>query len=372
MDIKSFKPYVEELITAPNCSVYCEVGLRPILDITSKEKNIIFFAWDHAGVEFTVLPPTQRQRSIIEDLKKKVLENPDQTFWIFHAWLHFELYFNKIPANLKLIKYTDDFSLHGPRTLYSTISPQSEKNLDSTKHWISLGANRRIGRYIAALYLLGSSATQHGLLKLDPTEIIFHESWDSYLSYWKYNECNEIFSIESSFPILKEGFYKMKNGVEYETRIYNPANTPPIEHKNFDEVLRIMYRDSFVEIVNETLFLEKSGQISEKFLNSVYGYNFPIILNVPGAVEYMRSIGFDMFDDVINHSYDTVVDPFPRLVKALGDNIELLKNSDIAKSAWVKCQHRMKKNVELMREFELGMPDHVTKVLTALNLELSK
>ena len=370
MDIVSFKKYSDKLLTAPSCKVYSG-GISQFLEIISTAKNIIFFAWDHHGDVFDIIPPNQ-QKILVNDIRKKVLDNPNQNFWIFHSWLNYDSYFGQPLSNLKLIKYVGEIWLQGNRTRYSTVNPQFEKNFDSTRHWISLGANRRVARYIAAMYLLGMSVTSKGLLKIDPTEILEHESWESYLSYWKFNHRNEIFNIESSFPILENGFDKIKRGVEYEARIYSPATVPAVNHKNFDEFLRILYQDSFVEIVNETMFMEPSGIVTEKFLNTVYGCNLPIILNVPNTVSHLRSLGFDMFDDVIDHSYDTVIDPLPRLVQALSSNIALLQDGELAKNTWRKCQHRMKNNVELARQLELGMPDRITNLLISLNNELNQ
>jgi hypothetical protein len=365
MDIITLKLYADRLLTAQCCDVY--YGYSPdFLKINSIKKNIVFFAWDHHGDTFQVLAPDHQPPSVIEGIKRKVSENQDQTFWIFHSWLNFDC---KLP-NLKIVKYTDEVWLHGTRNLYSTVEPQFDKNFNSTKHWILLGANRRVARYIAAMYLLGTDVSANGLLKFDPTEMLEHESWESYLSYWKFNKCNKLFSIDSSFPILKNGFDKIKRGVEYEAKIYSPAAAPWVNHKNFDESLRILYRDSVVEIVNETMFMEPIGIITEKFLNSVYGYNLPIILSVPNTVDHLRSMGFDMFDDVIDHSYDTIIEPLPRMVQALSSNIVLLQDGELAKNSWQKCQHRMKNNVELAKELELGMPDLVTNLLISLNEQL--
>lgn len=373
MDINTFNSYATKLLTAPDCSIDCNYGLSPFLDITSTKKNVIFFAWDHHnGFEFSMLPPEQQSPSILEDIKKKVLSSPDQMFWIFHSWLNFEKCFDQELPNLKIVKYTDEVWLQGNRNRYSTVDPQTDKNFNSTKHWISLGTNRRIARYIAALYLLGTSVTTCGLLKIDPTELCEHDSWESYLSYWKFNSRYEIFDIESSFPVLKNGFHKIKQGLEYEPRIYHHKSTPAMNHKNFDDFLRILYQDSFVEIVNETLFMETSGIITEKFINSVYGFNFPIILGVPNTVAHLRNLGFDMFDDVIDHSYDTIIDPLPRLIQALSSNISLLQDSELAKNSWRTCQHRMKNNVELAKQLELAIPDRVTSVLTELNNKINQ
>jgi hypothetical protein len=44
--------------------------------------------------------------------------------------------------------------------------------------------------------------------------------------------------------------------------------------------------------------------LTEKYLNSVYGCNFPILLVSVGSIRLLRDIGFDMFDDIVDHGYD--------------------------------------------------------------------
>ena len=79
-----------------------------------------------------------------------------------------------------------------------------------------------------------------------------------------------------------------------------------------------------------------------------------------------------MFDDVIDHSYDTIIDPLPRLIQALSSNISLLQDSELAKNAWRTCQHRMKNNVELAKQLELAIPDRITSVLIELNNNINQ
>ena len=303
--------------------------------------------------------------SLVEPIKKKVLAHQDQHFWIFHPWINFESYFNNQLPNLTITNYADEIWTQGDRARYTSIGHQIDKNFNSDKHWISLGNNRRVARYLAAMYLLGMGVASKGLLKIDPTEILENDSWESYLSYWRFNHRSEIFTIESSFPILKNGFYKIKNKVDYEARIYQ--GVPLVNHENFDKFLRTIYRDSFVEIVNETMFMEPVGVISEKILNSIYGCNLPIILGVHNTVKRLRDIGFDMFDDVIDHSYDTIADPLPRMVMALDSNKRLLQDGEFAKDMWIKCKHRLENNVMLAKQKELEFPSVVTNLLTSLN-----
>ena len=80
------------------------------------------------------------------------------------------------------------------------------------------------------------------------------------------------------------------------------------------------------------------------------GCNFPIILSFPGTVDYLRNQGYDMFDDIINHGYDTINEPFVRLSKAILENSYILKNGDFAKQKWKNNMHRFEHNVDLWKQ----------------------
>ena len=51
-----------------------------------------------------------------------------------------------------------------------------------------------------------------------------------------------------------------------------------------------------------------------------------------------------MFDDVINHDYDTVQDPLMRIATAIIDNERLLKDAEFAKKVWSNCYTRLEQN----------------------------
>jgi hypothetical protein len=110
-----------------------------------------------------------------------------------------------------------------------------------------------------------------------------------------------------------------------------------------------MYRNSFVEIVTESTFAEPSFAITEKTAHSFFGCNFPIILGGCGIIAHLREIGFDMFDDVVDHSYDQIANPFDRIVSAIESNRRLLIDSDHAKQSWRRCHTRFEHNVQTVR-----------------------
>lgn len=65
-----------------------------------------------------------------------------------------------------------------------------------------------------------------------------------------------------------------------------------------------VYSSCAFNIVTETLYNEYPGLYSEKTLLAFLAHQIPIIISTPRLVEKLRLQGFDMFDDIVDHSYD--------------------------------------------------------------------
>ena len=66
------------------------------------------------------------------------------------------------------------------------------------------------------------------------------------------------------------------------------------------------YKSANVNVVNETLYYESHGIISEKTLLCFAGLQLPIVIGHKGIINQLRNSGFDVFDDVLDNSYDTM------------------------------------------------------------------
>jgi hypothetical protein len=86
----------------------------------------------------------------------------------------------------------------------------------------------------------------------------------------------------------------------------------------------------------------------------------------------MKSLGFDVFDDIIDHSYQYMPDPLDRCYYAVKLNLELLQNFDLARSLIEKNQLRLEHNLNLLKENVFltdcidkvkKYPDHIQSVL---------
>lgn len=67
-----------------------------------------------------------------------------------------------------------------------------------------------------------------------------------------------------------------------------------------------VYGSCAFNIVTETLYNEYPGLYSEKTLLAFLAHQIPIVISTPRLVEKLREMGFDMFDDIVDHSYDTM------------------------------------------------------------------
>lgn len=106
---------------------------------------------------------------------------------------------------------------------------------------------------------------------------------------------------------------------------YEKAPYKDYDFDNADNFIKLLdiYRGATVNIVNETLYDESHGIISEKTLSAFVALQLPIIIGYKGIVNDIRNYGFDVFDDVIDHSYD-MMDNDIRWEKAIELNQHLL------------------------------------------------
>jgi hypothetical protein len=73
------------------------------------------------------------------------------------------------------------------------------------------------------------------------------------------------------------------------------------------------YRQTAIEIVLETLFDDARNHLTEKILRPIACGRPFMLAATANSLEYLRSYGFRTFSELIDESYDTIVDPVKRL-----------------------------------------------------------
>jgi len=84
-----------------------------------------------------------------------------------------------------------------------------------------------------------------------------------------------------------------------------------------------MYATSFCSVVAESIPDQQRINLSEKTIRAFCMGHPIIMIGVAGTVEYLRNLGFDMFDDIIDHSYDHTIDPVIRTRQAFEQILKL-------------------------------------------------
>lgn len=92
----------------------------------------------------------------------------------------------------------------------------------------------------------------------------------------------------------------------------------PIERPRYARsIVYDAYLKSNISIVTETGMDNEALRITEKtFKALITGHPF-VIVGTPGAVGLVRSFGFDVFDDFIDHNYDDIESPGERAMEAV-------------------------------------------------------
>ncbi len=105
----------------------------------------------------------------------------------------------------------------------------------------------------------------------------------------------------------------------------------------------------YVDVVTETSF--DTQFITEKSLKPFYLLQFPIIFGYSGIIQYFRDKGFDMFDDIIDHSYDKLdSNQCSEKADAIVTELERLCDLDW-KTIQTENKDRLKHNQNLLNKY---------------------
>jgi hypothetical protein len=96
--------------------------------------------------------------------------------------------------------------------------------------------------------------------------------------------------------------------------------------ENLDNFMKLLYvyQSAPINIVTETQYDPPVGIITEKTQMAFAAQQIPIIIGYKGIIDQCRKMGFDMFDDLVDHSYDDL-DNDTRWQAALERNWHLLQ-----------------------------------------------
>jgi len=111
-----------------------------------------------------------------------------------------------------------------------------------------------------------------------------------------------------------------------------------------DDTSDLAYTDSYINLVTETTVCNKVF-VTEKTWKPIASGQLFLVLGNPGIIGHLRSIGIDCFDDIIDHSYDSIEDPRERMFE-VNQSLDKLLREDLFTLNIITKQRRTK-NAEL-------------------------
>lgn len=128
------------------------------------------------------------------------------------------------------------------------------------------------------------------------------------------------------------------------------------------------YLDTYVSIITESTIT--FSFLSEKILKSICAEQFFVVISGQGTVAYLRSLGFDTYDDIINHNhYDTQEHPKDRL-RCVHELLETMKDMDW-ETIYKQTQDRRAMNREHLLSGKTRI-DFLSKLTDTINILVQK
>lgn len=108
-----------------------------------------------------------------------------------------------------------------------------------------------------------------------------------------------------------------------------------------------LFEPSYVSLISEPIYDVKAVMITEKTTMAIWGGTVPIWVGGWNIANEMKKIGFDVFEDLIDHSYQTLPNAFDRCYFAIKLNLNVLKNQQLLKDYFENNKSRFEHNLNL-------------------------
>lgn len=110
-----------------------------------------------------------------------------------------------------------------------------------------------------------------------------------------------------------------------------------------------VFEPSCVSLITEPCWQEREIMITEKTVMAMWAGTIPIWVGGWRLPDALRELGFDVFDDIVDHSYSTLPDPEQRIYQAMQKNIGLLHDFDAVHDIVNRNHDRLLHNLDLLQ-----------------------
>jgi len=167
---------------------------------------------------------------------------------------------------------------------------------------------------------------------------------------------------EEVYINIVNGLYEQKHiSLNEQKSLINYTQNLPKTYDNFKLSDRTVIQDSYSPVFNvitENTYgyfccddIKDSNTYTEKTLKPFMMEQIPIFIAQPKHVELLRTIGYDVFDDVIDHSYDNEYDEGTRMELIIKEIKKTLDKD--GKSFYYNNRERFIRNRELCHQHSL-------------------
>jgi hypothetical protein len=230
-----------------------------------------------------------------------------------------------------------------------------------THHYIALARNPKSHRTRFVNSLLNKNLENYGYFSIGSgTEWTRLDS----TSYYVQNQTE--LGIDPAnllhFPTLLDGTVEQNyliDPISYE------INDPRIT----DALVNVVLETSYEKISNITTSTWSTPMMTEKTVKAFALKQIPMILGPAGQVAHTQNLGFDMFNDIIDHSYDFETDPLSRINKFVNSlqNFITLNPTETLQEIKNKLMPRFEHNFNVAKNLALTNPkDLINPVLDQL------
>ena len=192
------------------------------------------------------------------------------------------------------------------------------------------------------------------LMLLEHFELTNYE----YTLCWKHNTVNRsrmIIEAPQYQDIIKQAKLTIPNrqylfGTErlLDQGLQYGSITNPEVYQTF--LQQAVFEPTCYSLITEPAFYERETIVTEKTIMAIYGGTMPIWVGGWRIADWMRNQGFDVFDDLIDHSYQDLADPYDRCYQAIYKNYELLNDFETSKKVIEYSQDRLQHNLDLLKQ----------------------
>lgn len=214
-----------------------------------------------------------------------------------YEWSGWSTIPNNLPNNVIVLYFDYTFSNTNSNNFYYP-------------HWLFFTSNLASNNNISADYLF--SCASRNFNNGRPGKIYNYQKLKKKF-YWDRILYTKFKSIESfelySLPEINQDS-KFKSIVDEFLLDYNTWQVMDTKDLELIESMTLMdldvYKKSLFHIIAETAIHQTS--LSEKTFKVFASGQIPIMCGPHNAINHLRELGFDVFDDIVDHSYDKIID----------------------------------------------------------------